>query len=77
MRKKLKNNIDIIKVNQLTGAWVGIILSIILKKPLYIRTGYDVTQKLFKLNKNGITAEDFKNKDGSRQSNILGLIEKF
>jgi hypothetical protein len=32
MRKKLKNNIDIIKVNQLTGAWVGIILSIILKK---------------------------------------------
>ncbi len=30
----------------------------------------------FTLNKNGITAEDFKNKDGSRQSNILGLIEK-
>jgi glycosyltransferase involved in cell wall biosynthesis len=47
MRKKLKNNIDIIKVNQLTGAWVGIILSIILKKPLYIRTGYD--QYLFSI----------------------------
>ena len=31
VRKDLKNNIDIIKVNQLTGAWVGIILSIILK----------------------------------------------
>tara|TARA_R110002167_G_scaffold27216_1_gene92777 strand:- start:863 stop:4030 length:3168 start_codon:yes stop_codon:yes gene_type:complete len=30
----------------------------------------------FTLNKNGITAEDFKNKDGTRQSNILGLIEK-
>ena len=41
IRKNLKNNIDIIKVNQLSGAWVGIILSIILKKPLYIRTGYD------------------------------------
>lgn len=47
MRKKLKNNIDIIKVNQLAGAWVGIILSIILKKPLYIRTGYD--QYLFSI----------------------------
>jgi len=30
----------------------------------------------FTLNKTGITAEDFENKDGSRQSNILGLIEK-
>ena len=47
VRKDLKNNIDIIKVNQLTGAWVGIILSIILKKPLYIRTGYD--QYLFSI----------------------------
>ena len=47
IRKDLKNNIDVIKVNQLTGAWVGIILSIILKKPLYIRTGYD--QYLFSI----------------------------
>ena len=47
VRKELKNNIDIIKVNQLTGAWVGIILSIILKKPLYVRTGYD--QYLFSI----------------------------
>ena len=47
VRKDLKNNIDIIKVNQLTGAWVGIILSIILKKPLYVRTGYD--QYLFSI----------------------------
>ena len=30
----------------------------------------------FTLNKTGISAEDFENKDGSRQSNILGLIEK-
>ena len=47
VRKDLKNNIDIIKVNQLTGAWVGIILSIILRKPLYVRTGYD--QYLFSI----------------------------
>ncbi len=47
IRKDLKNKIDVIKVNQLTGAWVGIILSIILKKPLYIRTGYD--QYLFSI----------------------------
>ena len=47
IRKNLKNNIDIIKANQLSGAWVGIILSIILKKPLYIRTGYD--QYLFSI----------------------------
>ncbi len=30
----------------------------------------------FTLNKNGITCEDFENKDGSRYSNILGLIEQ-
>lgn len=34
-------NVDVIKVNQLSGAIVGLIFSIILKKPLYIRTGYD------------------------------------
>mgnify|MGYP001298167375 CR=1 FL=1 len=39
-RNKLKN-IDIIKANQLSGSWVGIILKFILNKPLIIRTGYD------------------------------------
>lgn len=34
-------NIDIIKVNQLSGSWVGILFKIILRKPLYVRTGYD------------------------------------
>lgn len=34
-------NIDLIKVNQLSGSWVGIILKLLIKKPLYIRTGYD------------------------------------
>ena len=41
--KTRKNFIDIyiIKVNQLSGVLVGTIFSIILKKPLYVRTGYD------------------------------------
>jgi glycosyltransferase involved in cell wall biosynthesis len=38
--KRFKN-IDVIKVNQLSGSWVGMLLKLILKKPLYIRTGYD------------------------------------
>ena len=33
---------DIIKTNQLQGAWLGIYLKIRLKKPLFIRTGYDL-----------------------------------
>jgi len=44
---KLKKNlqhIDLIKTNQLHGSWIGIILKILLKKPLMIRTGYDVLQ---------------------------------
>ena len=59
-RNKFKN-IDIIKANQLSGSWVGIILKFILNKPLIVRTGYDaylfsvheskpkLKQQLFKL----------------------------
>lgn len=39
--KHIFRNVDVIKVNQLSGAFVGLIFSIILNKPLYIRTGYD------------------------------------
>lgn len=61
---RLKNQlkgVDIIKQNQLLGSWVSIILKQILKKPLIIRTGYDMyefsifehkkwaIQKLYKL----------------------------
>ncbi len=35
------SNIEIIKQNQLTGSWVSIIFKYLLKKPLYVRTGYD------------------------------------
>lgn len=34
-------NIDLVKTNQLTGSWVAILFSKLLKKPLYLRTGYD------------------------------------
>jgi len=39
--KKL-GNFDVIKQNQLLGSWIPIILKLISKKPLYIRTGYDM-----------------------------------
>lgn len=43
IKKELKN-IDIIKTNQLNGCWVGILLKVLLRKPLIIRTGYDILQ---------------------------------
>ena len=36
------NEFDLIKTNQLMGSWIGVILKILSKKPLYIRTGYDI-----------------------------------
>lgn len=40
--KKNIDSIDIIKQNQLLGSWVSILLKILIKKPLFIRTGYDM-----------------------------------
>ncbi len=40
--KRNKMNFDLIKHNQLLGSWVGIILKFLLRKPLFIRTGYDM-----------------------------------
>lgn len=34
-------NIDVLKQNQIQGAWISLFLKILLKKPLIIRTGYD------------------------------------
>lgn len=39
--KKNVKDFDIIKTNQLHGSWITIILKIITKKPLFVRTGYD------------------------------------
>lgn len=41
LKKQLKA-IDLIKTNQLNGSWLGIILKYVLKKPLYVRTGYNI-----------------------------------
>ena len=50
LRNKLKD-IDIIKQNQLHGSWVAIILKLLLRKPLFIRTGYDMYAFSIKENK--------------------------
>lgn len=39
--KKHADAFDIIKCIQLNGAWVGILLKLLTKKPLYIKTGFD------------------------------------
>ena len=36
------SKIDIIKTNQMLGSWVGVILSIILRKPFILRSGYEL-----------------------------------
>ncbi len=40
--KNSKLNFDIIQTNQLYGSWIALILKFRFKKPLYIRTGYDL-----------------------------------
>jgi len=37
-----KEQIDLVKQNQLQGSWVSIIFKLINKKPMILRTGYDV-----------------------------------
>jgi len=52
------SNIDIIKTNQLMGSWIGIILKIVNKTPLIVRTGYDIFIFSIK-NKKSITKKIF------------------
>tara|TARA_B100000989_G_scaffold166659_1_gene124596 strand:- start:10410 stop:11522 length:1113 start_codon:yes stop_codon:yes gene_type:complete len=40
--KNQLQSIDVIKQNQLSGAWISIIFKFLLKKPLLVRTGYDM-----------------------------------
>ena len=40
--KKLSFDFDLIKTNQLDGSWVPILSRFLMKKPLIIRTGYDI-----------------------------------
>ena len=49
--KKYTEDIDIIQQHQLAGVWVSLIIKLLNKKPLYIRTGYDTYQFSLKENK--------------------------
>ena len=40
--KKKLENIDLIKQHQISGVWLSIVIKILLGKPLYTRTGYDM-----------------------------------
>mgnify|MGYP006160831401 FL=1 len=40
--RKYLNNIDIYKTNQLLGSWIPIVLKLITRKKLIVRTGYDI-----------------------------------
>jgi len=42
--KALLKNADIFKTNQMLGSWLGIISKFLYKKPLIIRTGYDLLE---------------------------------
>ena len=48
---KKTNDFDLIKQNQLMGSWVAIILKLISRKKLFIRTGYDMYEFSIKENK--------------------------
>ncbi len=50
--KSLVGETDLIKTNQLFGSWMAIIFKIKNKKPLFIRTGYDLYQFSKKEKKN-------------------------
>jgi glycosyltransferase involved in cell wall biosynthesis len=49
--KNQLKDIDLIKQNQLLGSWISIIFKLVLKKPLFIRTGYDMYEFSIKENK--------------------------
>jgi len=52
--KKIIGDVQILKTNQLLGSWVAIICKLLYKKPLIVRTGYDLLTFSKKNNKNVI-----------------------
>lgn len=52
--KNEMKNISLIKQNQLLGSWVSILLKFIYRKPLFIRTGYDMYKFSIEENKHPI-----------------------
>lgn len=53
--RKHVQEFDLIKQNQLLGSWVSLILKLVSKKPLFLRTGYDMYLFSSLENKNIIT----------------------
>ncbi len=58
--KKSFKNFDLIKTNQLSGAWIGIILKKICNIPLIVRTGYNIYEFKVKENKSPIVVLFYK-----------------
>ncbi len=50
IRRELKE-VSVVKTNQLNGAWLAILIKIMFRKPLFIRTGYDALIFSIKNNK--------------------------
>ncbi len=46
--KKLLSDVNVIQQNQINGSWVAIVLYLVTKKPVFVRTGYDLV--LFSIN---------------------------
>ena len=56
-RNELRNH-DVIQQHQLLGSWVAILAKYIVKKPLFVRTGYDMYEFSI-LNENSILRKSF------------------
>ena len=48
-------DINIVKQNQLLGSWISLIIKLLYKKPLYVRTGYDMYKFSLQENKKYLT----------------------
>ncbi len=59
LKKQLKD-VSIIKQHQILGIWVSVILKKVLKKPLFVRTGYDMYKFSLKDNKKYIVKTFYK-----------------
>jgi glycosyltransferase involved in cell wall biosynthesis len=51
---KYKKHVDVIRTNQMRGAWTALIAQIVWKKPLVIRTGYTWSKFLAKIGKSSL-----------------------
>jgi len=59
IRNELKT-IDLVKQNQLLGSWISLIIKFLYKKPVFIRTGYDMFKFSLEENKSYIVKRLYK-----------------